>query len=161
MSSRIYLDSCIFIAYTYEKDKRHNLMKQAIQNMEKLDVEVFSSEWALAELVKSLIKDYGYLKDIALGIMNDYKQKKKIGNVEIKWVGIDTIRKYDNFDQFFEHLRTQLLEAKDLHIADAIHSLIMFNNGIPYILTTDKNDFNAVETVTAIQPEAVLALKPK
>lgn len=93
-------------------------------------------------------------------IMEHYKKTGKIGNINIKWVGVDTKKQY-NFNQFFEYLRTQLLEIKDLHIADAIHSLIMSNNDIPNILTTDKNDFNALKAVIALQPEVILAIKPK
>lgn len=40
-ASRIYLDSCIFIAYSHEKDKRNKLVKEVIERMEHLDVEVF------------------------------------------------------------------------------------------------------------------------
>lgn len=158
-SGKIYLDSCIFIAYEHKKDDRHNVVAEAIESLEKLDVEVYASDWALTELVKSLVKDYNYPREKAIEISDRYKKKSKIGDLPITWLEVGSEDKY-SFEDFFEYIRNQLIENKDVHIADAIHSLVMSNNDIDIILTTDK-DFDALKTVTSLDPNALRLIRPK
>lgn len=159
ISNKIYLDACIFVAYSHHKDERNKIVKNGILALEELDVEIYASDWCLAELVGVLVKDYGYQKRRAKKIAEEYRKSSKIGNLKINWISIDSAEK-QSFEDFFYYLKEQTLDVKDLHIADAIHSLIMKNNDIVSILTTD-NDFNAIKGVASIHPSVLLILRPK
>ena|SRR3972149_4029796 len=160
-SVKIYLDSCIFVAYVHKKDKNNRGVSECISSMEQLDLDACSSDWALAEMVKVLVIEYRYPKEKALKLADKIRKEKKIGNISLRWlkIGFNKQRGYGS-KEFFEHLRNQMLEAKDLHIADAIHSLIMSNNKIINILTTDK-DFITLNTVHVIHPKTLVIIRPK
>ncbi len=159
MTNQAYLDSCIFIAYSHNKHPNHEEVKKCIETLENIDIELYSSSWSLSEMAGVLIRDYNYQKDKAIAIANDFEKKSKIGNMDIKFVEIDTIKKCE-FKDFFKSLKNQIIDVKGLHLADAIHSLIMTNNGINSIITTDA-DFKVLEKVTAIHPKAVNIMQPK
>lgn len=158
-SEKIYLDSCILIGHIHKKHKNNKIISKCISSIENLDLDIYSSDWALAETVKVLVKEHGYPKKRALELTEKLREEKKIGKIPIKWLIIGISKKYGS-KEFFEHLRKQMLEAKELHVADAIHSIIMANNKIEDILTTDK-DFNALKTVNVITPKTLAIIKPK
>lgn len=158
-SAKIYLDSCIFVAYIHKKHENNEVVSNCISAMNNFELDVYSSEWSLAETVKVLVKDYNYSKKDALEKIEKIRKKKKIGKIPVRWLIIGMSKKYGS-KEFFEHLMNQMLEAKDLHVADAIHSLIMDNNKIEDILTTDR-DFNTLKTVNSIHPRTFAMIKLK
>lgn len=158
MTQKIYLDACIFTSFKNESHPNHEVVKKSISSMEKLDIEIYSSEWALFEMIKVLIKDYGFQKSKAEKIAKEIKTNSKIGNLKINWIEIDG-KKY-KFNDFFEYLKNKLIDSKKLPIADAIHCLLMEQNQIDLILTTD-SDFEALHDVTSISPKVLSIINPK
>jgi predicted nucleic acid-binding protein len=134
-------------------------VKECIKSLENLEIELYSSEWALIEMIKALVREFSYSKEKANIIADRFRKKRKIGKLMLHFVDIDSSKACD-FKQFFDYLKNQLIEVKDVHLADAIHSLIMSNNNIDTILTTD-TQFSVLEKVTSIQPEVFVKIKPK
>jgi predicted nucleic acid-binding protein len=110
-------------------------------------------------MIKALVREFSYSKEKANIIADRFRKKRKIGKLMLHFVDIDSSKACD-FKQFFDYLKNQLIEVKDVHLADAIHSLIMSNNNIDTILTTD-TQFSVLEKVTSIQPEVFVKIKPK
>lgn len=106
-----------------------------------------------------LVKQKHFKREQAEKIAQNIETKDKLEGNTIKYIEMDSTGTI-GFSEFFTYLKTQLLEKDNIHIADAIHSMIMKNNGINYILTTD-NDFKTVEDITTITPDVVLGLQPK
>ena len=75
-----------------------------------------------------------------------------LGGLNFKWVEPDSESNY-TFREFFDHLTTHLIESKEIHLADAFHSVIMMNNSIEHILTTNGDDFKGLGTFTPIEPK--------
>ncbi len=159
MTEKIYLDACIFTAFAHQKHPNHILIKNCISSLLDFDIEVFSSEWALIEMNKTLIRDYHYSKDKAKKVAEDFKKNKKFPKINVIFIDIDSTKSC-NFKQFFDYIKNNMIEVKEVHLADAIHSVIMSNNGIRNILTTD-TDFKVLEEVISINPNVFTVMKPK
>jgi len=160
MTSKIYLDACIFIACAHKKHKNHELIKACIGELAKYQVQLYSSEWALIELMRVLVKDYDYSIDKAHKIADEFKKSSKIRLMSIEWVDLNTGPDKRNYTDLFEYLKTQLVTIKEIHLADAIHGAIMSNNDVDIILTTDK-DFEVIKEITIAHPSQFCRIIPK
>lgn len=159
MNNPLYLDACIFIANSHSKHENHESVKTCIDSLENFEIDLFSSEWALIEMMRVLIRDYGYSQENAERIANDYRKKSKIGKLKVNFIDLDSDKSL-NFNKFFEYLKYQMINAKELHLADAIHNLIMSNNKIKNILTVDDH-FNVLKEVITIHPKVFGVMKVK
>jgi predicted nucleic acid-binding protein len=133
MNNGVYLDACIFIAHEHRKHNNHKIVKESLSALEELDIQVYTSDWSLVEMCRVLKNEYGYSVEKVKEIAERIRKKHKIRNMKIKFIDIDTNKPF-KFSQFFQYLQDQLLISKDIHLADAIHNLIMKNNGINNIL---------------------------
>jgi len=157
--NKVYLDSCIFVAYFHDKHKLHKEVCDCIEIMKGLDLEIFASNWSINEMIKVLVKDCHYNRKQAEEIAKKILKESKLDEININWIKIDSDSKY-TFDKFFEHLTNHLLDIKEAHISDAIHSLIMINNNIDYMLTTDL-EFKSLKNITILSPKAIKIFTPK
>lgn len=159
MTTLFYVDACILVALASTKDKQHEKVKNCLHILQKMDIQLAVSEWSFIELIRVLVKQKHFKREQAEKIAQNIETKDKLEGNTIKYIEMDSTGTI-GFSEFFTYLKTQLLEKDNIHIADAIHSMIMKNNGINYILTTD-NDFKTVEDITTITPDVVLGLQPK
>jgi len=157
MTQSLYLDACIFVAFEQQKHTSHKIVKECVAKLNNFDINILSSEWALCEMCGVFVRDFGYSKQRAEKVANRYLEKKKIGEIKIKFINVDTIKNV-GYKDFFRFLKEQMITNKQLHLADAIHSIIMSNNKIKTILTTDR-DFGAIKNVTSIHPKVFAILE--
>ena len=159
LEKKIYLDSCILIAYFHQKHKNHKIVCSALKVLESFDsIKLYTSQWALNEMRKVLVKELHYSETKVEGIVKKLIQESKIGNIKINWIEMHTDGEYD-FKDFFEHLTRLWVNTKDMHLADAIHSVIMANNKIDYIFTTNGTDFMGLKTFTVLEPKQIITFE--
>jgi len=144
--------------------KKHKNHKDALDSLKVIKefetMEAYSSEWAINEMIKVLVKDYHYPKKKAETIAEKIFKESSIAGIELKWANPDSDSKY-TFKEFFKHITSQLMDIKSIHLADAIHSIIMINNNIDCIFTTNGDDFRGLKTFTVLEPRQILALSGK
>lgn len=142
---KLYLDTCILIAFHYRKDPKHKATKEFFKEISKINEAIlFCSEFCLTEFVQA----YSKKKDISLTEAyqksNNMVISKKIDKYPFSFANVKGKEKNYDFSTFFVDLQEIILNAKT-HLADAIHSIIMRNNKIKYIVTFNKDDFKNVE----------------
>lgn len=158
---KVYFDSCIFVAYFHAKHPNNKEVSKALNAIDDFaTLEAYSSDWSINEMIRVLVKDYHYGKAKAESIAKKIFKESSINGVKIKWVKPDANSKY-TFKMFFNHLTTQLVDIKNIHLADAIHSVTMINNNIDCIFTTNGDDFRGLKTFTILEPKQIIALSGK
>ena len=155
--TKVYLDTCIFVAYLHKKHPRHKDVSKCLKSMKDLvSLKACASDWCINEMIKVLIKDYKYGEKVAENLANKIFEKGEIGGIKFTWVKVDSAEKY-SFKEFFQHLTKQLVAIDKFHLADAIHSVIMINNNVDHILTTDRH-FQGLQTFTSIDPKLLVTI---
>jgi len=161
MIRKIYFDACIFIAYFHEKHTNHLEVKECLEAIKNIDLECYSSFWSINEMVKVLVRECKYRKQDAEKYAKKIYEENSLGSIKINWVGVGDSEKY-SFQDFFDHITLMLINSKeDLHLADAIHSIIMINNEIDTILTTNGNHFRGLKDFIPIEPKMICAILGK
>lgn len=151
----IYLDSNILIAY-YSTDPREAPKKKMVQRAldvfaQARDVYLCTSIWALTETVNILISE----KKMPAAEVADIEQRlfiESFGNLKLHFKDVSPDKNYD-FDRFFYDVREGILKYHS-GVGDVIHSVIMKNNGVDFILTFDeKDDFKQIPGLTVFHPK--------
>jgi predicted nucleic acid-binding protein len=151
----IYLDSNILIAY-YSTDPREAPKKKMVQRALHVfararDVYLCTSIWALTETVNILISE----KKMPAADVADIEQRlfiESFGNLKLHFKDVSPDKNYD-FDRFFYDVREAILKYHS-GVGDVIHSVIMKNNGVDFILTFDeKDDFKQIPGLTVFHPK--------
>ncbi len=142
---KIYLDSCIFIK-VFLKESGY---KKVLVFLNDPDIEFVTSDWTWTEIVKVLIKT----KKISERKVSNYIQylirKKRIGDICFKIIPVSLKEDY-TFEEFFYEVQQTLLKYKG-SLGDVIHSVIMKNNKIDTILTTD-SEFEGMKGTCIMNP---------
>jgi len=145
----VYLDTNIFVTY-YLKREGFDKIESFFKKNHNLNVEFVTSDWTLTEIVRVLRNEYkGKPKKVG-EFIQELQREKRIFGTKFSFIDVSKEEKYD-FGEFFFHIQKILLEYNN-GFPDAIHSLIMRNNEIKYILTTDVKGFNGIRGITAINP---------
>lgn len=153
-SKKIYLDSCILVAYfsndSAEKTRKVQL-KNAFKLIEdlKLDVEIFVSRWAIAEMMNVLISNHKMSNKKVLEIESELLNGFRISDIKINIVDVGNQIDYD-FNEFFRDIRKMILKYHP-GVGDAIHSVIIKNHKLINVMTFD-TDFDSMEGITVINP---------
>jgi len=155
-SEKIYLDSGIFIAYIHKKHKHNQEVVKCLSTMEELDLDCFYSYWSLIEIEGALIKDYKYSQKDAKKKVLTLLDRSKIKKIPLKLIGLK--KSYSANDLLWLIRESKL--NNNLSLADSIHSVIMDQNKIKTILTTD-NDFSVLKEINVLFPKNVSIMKPK
>jgi predicted nucleic acid-binding protein len=151
----IYLDSNILISY-YSTDPREAPKKKMVQRALDVfdrarDVYLCTSIWALTETVNILISE----KKMPAADVEDIEQRlfiESFGNLKLHFKDVSPDKNYD-FDRFFYDVREAILKYHS-GVGDVIHSVIMKNNGVDFILTFDeKDDFKQIPGLTVFHPK--------
>lgn len=154
-TTRVYLDTSVFMAELNKKDPRHPHISKFFTDICKIkEVELCTSKWALTELVNRLTKDeideYKIEK-----YRNDLLDKNSIRNMSLKFVKVSPGKIYD-FDHFFSDLTSDLIKYKTGKdrpgLGDILHIRIMKNNRINIIITFDSH-FDFIKGFTCINPQ--------
>lgn len=155
--SKIYLDTNILVSLLAEKSDDTRLAQRrsdsinALNYLNESGVTLCVSTWALTEMVKVLINDYGMPnKKVAL-LHNGITKTSSISGFEIK---IISIKRY-TIDQLFLDVR-EIMTIYSPGWGDAIHCVVMRKNKITQILSTDeKDDFKIIPGLELLHPHDI------
>ena len=127
----IYLDTNIFVTSFLKRDGFKKINSFIEENKEEFDL--VSSDWTLTEIVKVLINEYGVNSKKVAEYVQKLQREKRIFGEKFSFIKVSKERGYD-FEEFFFGLQKTILQYNN-GVSDSIHSLIMKNNKIKYILT--------------------------
>jgi predicted nucleic acid-binding protein len=144
----IYLDSCIFIA-SFMKEKKLKKIKEFFEESENTGIEFVTSDWTLTEIVKVLIKEKKISPTKVWRYIQELERTKRIEEMKFDFIKVNKKKKYD-FEEFFYEVQKTQLKYKGA-LGDAIHVVIMKNNEIKTLLTTD-NEFEGMKGMIVINP---------
>ena len=159
----VYLDTNMLVAYfatgkKAEADRKKEILKAFKVLLELADVKLSLSMWTVTEMVQILINQKGMGRKKVAEIANNLLREIKMEGLEIKIVSVSPRDGY-TFDDFFYDVREKMI-LYNPGWGDAIHGVIMRNNGIKEILTFDgKDDFKIMPGLTVIHPKDV-AVEP-
>ena len=145
----IYLDSCIFVAYFMKEKEKIKKLDKFFKESEDSGVQFFTSDWTLTEIVKVLIKDKKISSKRVANYIQELQRTKRIKDTKFLWIQVSIKKGYD-FEEFFFEVQKIQLQYKG-SLGDAIHALVMKNNKIKTILTTD-SEFNGMKDMIVINP---------
>lgn len=148
MKKVIYLDTNVFITYFLKRDGYEKL-KTFFENNKDLEVDFVTSEWTLTEIVKILTNEYKISPKKVADFIQMLEREKRLFDTKFSFIEVSKTKGYD-FNEFFFHLQKIILQYKG-GFADSIHSLIMKNNSIKTILTTDST-FQGNRGIRIINP---------
>ena len=157
MSIKIYLDSCIFVAYfcAINKMKDTNKQEEKIMNFIKTiskndNIKFYTSDFTFTETIKVLIHE----KKISSGKVFEFVYKVS-KTQKIDRINFEIIEPQGDYASFFVGIQEILLDTKP-HLADAIHIRIMLDNKIVFILTFDKGGFEKEKLLNPLFPDEFL-----
>ena len=116
----------------------------------KNEFDLVTSDWTLTEIVKVLVNEYKIKSNKVADYIQDLQREKRIFDNKFSFIKVSKKEEYD-FEEFFLHLQKIILEYNH-GVPDSIHSLIMKNNNIKYILTTNDKDFQGIKGTIVINP---------
>ena len=144
----VYLDTNIFVTFFLKRDgfdKINSFMKE-----NKNDLDLVTSDWTLTEIVKVLANEYKIKSKRVTSFIEELQREKRVFGNKFSFIKVSKKEDYD-FEEFFLHLQRMILEYNN-GVPDSIHSLIMRNNNIKSILTTNDKDFQGIKGTIAINP---------
>jgi len=150
----IYVDSNILIAY-YSSDKSEASKKRMVRRTLEVfanaeDVWLCTSAWAVTEMVNILISSKKMDPAEVAGIERRLFTES-FGGSKLHFRNVSPEKEY-GFTHFFADVREAILRYHS-GVGDVIHSVIMKNHGIEYILTFDeKGDFKQIPGLTVLHP---------
>ena len=144
----IYLDSCIFISKFLKEEKHVKIMK-FLKETENSS-EFVTSDWTLTEVVKVLIKEKKKSPSGVAKFVQEIIRINEIDEIKFNWIKIEGKIKNYTFEKFFYQIQERQLKFKG-SLGDVIHGVIMTNNNIKNILTTD-SEFSGMKEVNVFNP---------
>lgn len=159
MTLKIYVDSCILVAYYHELDgnNQHVQVKDCLKTIQKNKkfISLVTSDFTFTEFVKVLQTKDGFDEGKIFKILSYITRQRKIGNKHtFKIIEAEGNEEDYTFNDFFVGLQEILLFARP-GLADTIHAQIMMNNNIKHILTFDVNDFSKISDINPIHPTKI------
>ena len=104
MSNKIYLDTNIFVSYfsnLNDNKEQKGFVVEAFKIFEQLkDIELWTSMWAITELVKVLIIKIKMDSNSVSEIEKDLLNECRLLNVKIQFADVSPVKDYD-FKEFF------------------------------------------------------------
>lgn len=145
----VYIDACIFISSFMKEKEKIKKVEMFFQKAKDLNIEFVTSDWTLTEIVKVLVKDKKVNPKRVAEYVQELQRTKRIGEIKFNWILVSKKEKYD-FEEFFYEVQKVQLQYKG-SLGDAIHGVIMKNNSIKTILTTDP-EFDGMKDMIVINP---------
>ncbi len=159
--TRIYLDANVLVAYyatdEAEREKK-KLVEKALSVFHQLaEFELCTSQWAVSEMMKILVRTKGMERGAVAEIANTLLRGKRLQNLKITLIEVSPRKNYD-FDDFFVGVSENIL-TYHLDLADAIHSVIVQNHEISRILSFDeKLGLREIAGCTVVHPKQIAGL---
>jgi len=157
MTIKIYLDTCIFIAYYFDKGSRKYHVLNCLETLNKYQDAVLpvTSDFTFTEFTKAAQDISGVGNEEIYKIVSIMNRLFKIGGrYPFQLISAEGQMNDYRFEDFFVALQEIFLNARP-GIADAIHYQIMRNNKIKRILTFDKKDFSKIPGVQVVCPNEI------
>ena len=146
---RIYLDSCIFVACFTNESSKIDKINDFFNQTKNTNVKFCTSDWTLTEIVKVLIKDKKITSKKVAEYIQELKRTRRVSGIKFDWIPVSNTQGYD-FEEFFYEVQKVQLQYKG-SLGDAIHAVIMKNNLIKTIVTTD-SEFDGMKGMIVINP---------
>ena len=144
----IYLDTNIFITF-FMKRNGYKKLESFFQENDDLEVKFVTSDWTLTEIVKVLTIEYHVISRRVAEFIQKLQREKRVFGTKFLFIEVSKKEGYD-LGEFFFQLQKLILQYKG-GIADSIHTLIMENNNVNTILTTDSH-FEGMKGIISINP---------
>ena len=144
----IYLDSCVFVGKFLKEEKYKKILK-FLKEAEN-SYEFVSSDWALTEVVKVLIKEKRKSPSKVANYIQELMRTNELDEISFEWVKTEGKKKNYSFEKFFYEIQQKQLKFKG-SLGDVIHGIIMKNNNIKNILSID-SDFDGMKKVIVFNP---------
>ncbi|MAE49253.1 hypothetical protein CMI48_00330 [Candidatus Pacearchaeota archaeon] len=160
---RAYLDSCILISF-FSNSKKEKANKETAESLvNKLSefsaIETCISPLVIAETVNILLNSHNMSNQEVWEIESRLINRKRLGKLKIKVLNPENESQKDyDLEDFFDDLRETTLKYHP-GFADAMHIVIMKNNGVEYIITFNPKDFEEVEGLTVVPLKDFLSAK--
>ena len=151
---KIYLDTNILVS-SFSSAASDQQQQKAVVEIFKIfselkDVEIWTSMWAVTEMVKALTINVKMEPQKVSEIETNLLNESRLHGVKIFFADVSQARGYD-FREFFYHIRRGILEY-NTGLGDVMHATIMKNNDIEHILTFDAKDFEKIPGLIVINP---------
>ncbi|PIN80703.1 hypothetical protein COV16_00440 [Candidatus Woesearchaeota archaeon CG10_big_fil_rev_8_21_14_0_10_34_8] len=144
----IYIDSCIFVSQ-FLKEEKYKIILGFMKEIENSS-EFVSSDWAITETVKVLIKEKKKSPSKVANFIQKLIRTSEIDGIRFKWIKTEGTKKNYTFETFFYEIQQKQLKFKG-SLGDVIHGIIMNNNNVKTILSTD-SEFEGMKKVILINP---------
>ena len=144
----IYLDSCVFVGKFLKEEKYKKILK-FLKEAEN-SYEFVSSDWALTEVVKVLIKEKRKSPSKVANYIQELMRTNELDEISFEWVKTEGKKKNYSFEKLFYETQQKQLKFKG-SLGDVIHGIIMKNNNIKNILSID-SDFEGIKEVIVFNP---------
>jgi len=144
----VYLDTNIFVTFFLKRDGFDKISSFMKENKDEFDL--VTSDWTLTEIVKVLINEYKKNSKKVAECIQELQREKRIFDNKFSFIKVSKEKNYD-FEEFFYHVQKTILEYNN-GVSDSIHSLIMKNNNIKYILTANEKDFQGIGGIIVMNP---------
>jgi len=138
------------------KPNPENIIKEKVEKIkaffeksQNTNVGFVTSDWTLTEIVKVLIKDKRISPKKTGNYIQEVERTSRLEGIKFVWIPVSRKKGYD-FDEFFYEIQKIQLQYKG-SLGDAIHGLIMKNNLVQHILTTD-SEFGGMRGMIVINP---------
>ncbi|MCK5493380.1 MAG: PIN domain-containing protein [Candidatus Omnitrophica bacterium] len=148
---KIYLDSCVFVAFLDCTDINHSKVKTFIQkNRDRMDVIFFASSWTLTETLKVLLVSKNWNVDKVFETSENLLRIKRLGDLKFNWLPAPEKNGYD-LDDFFYEFQQKIFRHR-IGTGDIMHIVLMESCKMDTILTFNTEDFLKFKELTVIQP---------
>jgi len=144
----IYLDSCIFVSKFLNETKYEKILK-FMKEIES-STDFVSSDWALTETVKVLIKEKKKSPTKVANYIQELMRTNEINDIRFEWIKTEGNKKNYTYEKFFYEIQQKQLKFKG-SLGDVIHGVIMKNNNVKNILSID-SDFEGMKEVLVFNP---------
>jgi predicted nucleic acid-binding protein len=155
---RLYLDSCILIAYfstVARESSKKELVKTCLKIFSNLaDFQLCTSHWTLTETVNILISSHKMDEGVVAGIESDFINKRRLGSLKVEILSMSPDKTYD-FQELCYEVRLKIIKHHS-GVGDTLHTVIMANNQVDKILTFDeKEDFKQIPGLQVFHPKNI------
>jgi predicted nucleic acid-binding protein len=156
--NKIYLDSCILIAYfSNNKEEKENKkeVRRILKIFEELNAEFYISNWTISEMMNILLSRHKMKNEKVLQFESELLNKSRLGNLKVKILDIEGYKRKYDLKEFLYDIRKNILKYHS-GVGDTIHSVIMSNNKIHKIVTFDeKKDFKNIAGLIVLHPRNI------
>jgi len=156
--STFYLDTCIFVSLV-TKDERKKVIIDALNIIMSFEGAVLvTSDFTFVEMAKVLINTFKQSPKTSAKQINKITKSGIIDGFEFQILTTSPSTDY-SFDQFWMDVGENM-NLYNPGWGDAIHCVIMKNNGVENIISLDsKDDFEIVRGITLMHPSDIAEAK--